>query len=91
MRYLLQNAGPMPVYSMYPLAYINGHNFMHYYQNVMQLDGVTMRMGFGKHFVFNVLVQVGLIGIAWIGLGWFARKARYLKSKRAERTDRGME
>jgi hypothetical protein len=65
-RYLLQDSGPMAVYNFCSLSFINGYNPFSSYTNVMNLDAVTMRLGFGKHFLFNVMIQVALILLAWL-------------------------
>ena len=78
-RYLLDNEGAMAVYNMESLGYINGYNLFMKYTNVMYLDGVLMRMGLGKNFIFNVYIQVALIITAWILCLWFGRKASNLK------------
>jgi len=80
-RYLLGNDGPMAVYNMYPLSYINGYNVFASYANVRYLDSVTMRMGLGKNFIFNVMVQVGLIIIFWLLNLLFERKVLDLKRR----------
>jgi hypothetical protein len=74
-RYLLQDNGPMAVYNLCSLSLINGFNPLASYTNVRDLDGVTMRLGLGKHFLFNVLFQVVLILLAWF--------ARFICSRRA--------
>jgi hypothetical protein len=80
-RYLLQNSGPMPIYNMYPLSYINGYNPFSSYVNVRYLDGVTMRLGLGKQFLFNVMVQVGLIGVSWLLCFVFGRRVNSLRER----------
>jgi len=78
-RYLLGNNGPMPIYNMYPLSYINGYNVFASYTNVMYLDSVTMRLGLGKNFVFNVMPQLGLIFIFWLLEIYFSWKVRNMR------------
>jgi cysteine-rich repeat protein len=90
-RYLLQNGGAMAVYNIYPLQYINGYNFFGQYTNVLGLDSVTMRLGLGKNFAFNVMVQVGLIVLAWLGSVYFARKVSRLKWEKADHSSLGAE
>lgn len=89
-RFLLGNSGSMPLYNMHSISYINGYNPFTKYTNVMNLDGVLMRLGLGKNFVFNVMVQVFLIIVAWIFGIYFGSKAKDLKNKGAERTALGI-
>ena len=89
-RYLLANEGSMAIYNMYPLQYINGYNVFSQYTNVLYLDGVSMRMGFGKNFVFNVMIQILLIILFWILSLCFGRKVTQLKRNKAESTSLGM-
>ena len=89
-RYLLSNSGSMAVYNMYPIQYINGYNPFSTYTNVLYLDSVTMRMGLGKNFIFNVMIQVALILFFWILSFCYSRKVDSLKLKGAEQTSLGM-
>lgn len=45
----------------------------------MYLDSVLWRLGLGKTFVFNVMIQAGLIVIAWVFSYCFGRKVTGLK------------
>ena len=90
-RYLLGNSGSMAVYNMYPLQYINGYNIFSAYDNVLHLDSVTMRMGLGKNFIFNVMIQVALIVLFWLISFYFSKKVNDLKLRGAEQTSLGME
>jgi hypothetical protein len=65
-RYLLQDSGPIAIYNLCSLSFINGFNPFASYSNVRDLDSVTMRLGLGKHFLFNVIFQVTLILLAWL-------------------------
>ena len=85
-RYLLQNNGPMAVYNMYPLNYINGFNYFASYSNVRFLDSVTMRLGLGKNFIFNVMVQLALIAIFIMLSLYFSRKVKGMKRNKYEET-----
>jgi hypothetical protein len=78
-RYLLGNSGPIAIYNMYPLSYINGYNAFTSYTNVMYLDSVTMRLGLSKNFVFNVMIQLGLIVLFWILYAYYTRKVKVMK------------
>ena len=89
-RYLLGNNGSMAIYNMYPIEYINGYNVFATYTNVVNLDSVTMRMGLGKNFIFNVMIQVALIIFFWIVSFCYSRKVETLKLKGAEQTSLGM-
>ena len=82
-RYLLGNSGSMAFYNMYPMQYINGYNVFATYTNVVNLDGVTMRMGLGKNFIFNVMIQVGLIVLFWLLSVCCGRKVDNLKRRGA--------
>jgi hypothetical protein len=89
-RYLLGNSGPIAVYNMYPLSFINGYNVFASYANVRYLDSVTMRLGLGKNFIFNVMVQLGLIVIFWVLYVVFGRKVKDMKRRGYESTSLGM-
>ena len=80
----------MAVYNMYPIQYINGYNVFTHYTNVLNLDSVTMRMGLGKNFIFNVMIQVGLIVFFWLVSFCYSRKVNTLRMKGAEQTSLGM-
>jgi hypothetical protein len=90
-RYLLQDNGPMAVYNICSLSFINGYNPFSSYNNVRNLDGVTMRLGLGKHFLFNVILQTGLIILAWLGYLFFVCKVRQLRRLGADMTPIGMD
>lgn len=89
-RFLLGNSGSMPLYNMYTISYINGYNPFTKYTNVMNLDGVLMRLGLSKNFSFNVMAQVFLIMVASIFTIYFGSKTKDLKAKGAERTAAGI-
>lgn len=78
-RYLLDNSGDISFYDMESIGYINGYNVFDYYTNFMYLDSVLWRLGLGKTFVFNVMIQAGLIVIAWVFSYCFGRKVTGLK------------
>ena len=75
---------------MYPIQYINGYNVFTNYTNVLNLDSVTMRLGLGKNFIFNVMIQVGLIVFFWLVSFCYGKKVNTLKMKGAEQTSLGM-
>ena len=50
-----------------------------------------MRMGLGKNFVFNVMIQVALIILFWLISFYFSKKVNDLKLRGAEQTSLGME
>lgn len=83
-RYLLANSGPMGVYNMYSIGYINGYNPFMRYTNVMNLDGSLMRLGLSKNFIFNIIVQVALIALLWLVSWCYSRKATDLKRRNAD-------
>jgi hypothetical protein len=90
-RYLLQDSGPMAVYNLCSLSLINGYNPFASYANVRDLDGVTMRLGLGKHFLFNVIPQVVLILLAWLARLTCSRKVSKLRRHGAENSYEGIE
>lgn len=79
-RYLLANSGPMAVYNMYSIGYINGYNPFTKYTNILNLDGSLLRLGLSKNFVFNIMEQAVLIVLAWLLTWYLARKIAYLKA-----------
>jgi hypothetical protein len=81
----------MAVYNLRSLSFINGYNPFASYTNVRDLDGVTMRLGLGKNFLFNVIPQVFLIILAWLARLICSRKLRKLRRHEAERTASGIE
>jgi len=89
-RYILGNNGPMAVYSMYPLAYINGYNPFAAYSNVYQLDSVTMRMNFTKTFFFNSAAQIVLVIVSIILYFIFKNKVDKMKLMKIEMTPSGL-
>ena len=60
------------------------------YPNIVQLDGVLIRMGIAKNFVFNVYAQIVLILLAWVASLFFGKKVANLKLAGAEHTSLGM-
>jgi hypothetical protein len=81
----------MAVYNLCSLSLINGYNPFSSYSNVRDLDGVTMRLGLGKHFLFNVIPQVVLILLAWLAHLTCSRKLSKLRQHGAERTAEGID
>lgn len=90
-RYLMQNNGPIAIYNMYPLSYINGFNVFASYSNVRYLDSVTMRLGLGKNFIFNVMIQLGLILVLWLLYLYFSHKTQSMKRRGYEDSSAGLE
>jgi hypothetical protein len=81
----------MAVYNLCSLSLINGYNPFASYANVRNLDGVTMRLGLGKHFLFNVTFQVSLILLAWLVRLIYLHKARQLRQSGAGMTPVGLQ
>jgi cysteine-rich repeat protein len=78
-RYLLQDDGSMAVYNLRSLSLINGYNLFSSYTNVMDLDAVSMRLGLGKNFLFNVMIQIAVILLAWLARLICSRKINRLR------------
>jgi hypothetical protein len=90
-RYLLTNSNPLVFFNINSIKYINGYNFFSQYANIRMLDGNLLRMGLGKTFVFNVMIQVAIIILMALLSYCFTRKVRHLKSVKAEQTTVEME
>lgn len=90
-RYLLTNSNPLVFFNINSIKYINGYNFFSQYSNIRMLDGNLLRMGLGKTFVFNVMVQIAIIIIMALLSYWFSRKIRHLKGGKANQTSIGMD
>jgi len=91
LRYLLTNTNPLVFFNINSIKYINGYNFFSQYTNIRMLDGNLLRMGLGKSFVFNVMIQVAIIIIMALFSYWFIRKIRHLKIRKADQTSVGMD
>jgi hypothetical protein len=78
-RYLLTNSNPLVFFNINSIKYINGYNFFSQYTNLRMLDGNLIRMGLGKNFVFNVMIQIVIIIVMGILSYWFSKKVKHLK------------
>jgi hypothetical protein len=90
-RYLLANSGPMAVYNMHSINYINGYNPFTKYTNILNLDSSLLRLGLGKNLVFNIMVPTVLIALFWVISWCYSLKVANRKAGGAESTSTGIE